>query len=180
MGNAGSGKTTLGRRLAAVLGAPFVELDSIHHLPGWTPIDRDELRTRVGELCATDTWVIDGNYGAVRDLVLARADTVVFLDLPRPVVMWQVTRRSLRRVRTGEELWNGNREEWRFLRSTKKEDNILLWAWTQHGKYRRRYLEVATDPALAQVTVVRLRSRREIDSWLDRVNRSGRGTSGRA
>ncbi len=171
MGNAGSGKTTTARRLAALLGVPHVELDAVHHLPDWSPIDRDQFRDEVAAIAREDSWVIDGNYGAVRDIVLARADTVVLLDLPKPVVMAQVVRRSLRRVATGEELWNGNREQWRDLLRPRKEDNIVLWSWTQHGKYRRRYLDLITDPALSNATVVRLRSRAEVDRWLAAVGR---------
>jgi hypothetical protein len=42
---------------------------------------------RVAEVTATEGWVIDGNYSRVLDIVWARADTVVWLDLSRPVVM---------------------------------------------------------------------------------------------
>ena len=84
VGNSGSGKSTLGAALAARLGVPYVELDSIFHQPGWAELPRDEFRERVGALADGDAWVIDGNYTAVRDLVWARADTVVWIDLPRP------------------------------------------------------------------------------------------------
>lgn len=166
MGNAGSGKTTMATQLAMRLDIPHVELDAIHHLPGWAPIDRDEFRRTVAARCDDDAWIVDGNYSAVRDVVLARADTVVLLDLPKALVMTRVIRRSVHRAVTGEELWNGNRERWSQLVSPRKEDNIVLWAWTQHGKYRRRYLELITDPSLAHLDVVRLRSRTEIDEWL--------------
>jgi adenylate kinase family enzyme len=75
VGNSGSGKSTLAAGLAARLGAPFVELDSIFHQPGWTELPRDEFRARVGALAAGEEWVIDGNYTAVRDLVWARPST---------------------------------------------------------------------------------------------------------
>ena len=110
VGNSGSGKSTLGRALAARLGVPFVELDAIHHLPGWQPIDVPEFRKTVGAIVDGDGWVIDGNYSAVRDLVWARADTVIWFDLPRRTVIRQVLWRTIRRGVTREELWNGNRE----------------------------------------------------------------------
>ena len=57
-----------------------------------------------------------------------RADTVVWLDLPRSQVMRQIVSRTFRRVLTREELWNGNREP---------VEN--LWAWTRgHGALTRR------------------------------------------
>lgn len=96
--------------------ARFVELDSIFHQPNWEPLPVPQLRAAVAAIVAADAWVIDGNYSAVRDLVWARADTVVFFDLPRRMVMRQVGWRTARRATTGAELWNGNRESWRNRR----------------------------------------------------------------
>ncbi|HET8657654.1 MAG TPA: hypothetical protein VFM55_01495 [Micromonosporaceae bacterium] len=108
VGNSGSGKTVLGRALAGQLAVPFVELDAIYHQPGWQTLPAPELRRRVEALVAGDGWVMDGNYSAVRDLVWARADTVVYFDLPRRVVMRQVILRTLGRLVTRAELWNGS------------------------------------------------------------------------
>jgi adenylate kinase family enzyme len=145
VGNSGSGKSTLGRALAARLGVPFVELDAIHHLPGWEPIDVTEFRKKVGELADGDGWVIDGNYSAVRDLVWARADTVVWFDLPRRTVIRQVLWRTIRRGVTREELWNGNRERLSSLFRLDPQESVLRWAWTRHGVYRDRYTRAAAE-----------------------------------
>lgn len=80
---------------------PFVELDSFFHQPGWADLPREAFRTRVCELVETDEWVIDGNYSAVQDLVWRAAEAVVWLDLPRHVVMRRVIIRTLRRGRMG-------------------------------------------------------------------------------
>src|SRR3546814_17035493 len=63
----GAGKSTVGRELARRLGSRFVELDSIHHQPGWTPLPREPFRARVAEELEADTWVVDGNYSAVQE-----------------------------------------------------------------------------------------------------------------
>lgn len=85
VGTSGSGKSTLARHLAKRLDTEFVELDSIHHLQGWTAIDPDELDRIVGEITGADDWVIDGNYSSVvsNGVVWERADTVVWLDPPQ-------------------------------------------------------------------------------------------------
>ncbi|HVB53196.1 MAG TPA: hypothetical protein VNF24_03265, partial [Candidatus Acidoferrales bacterium] len=81
-------------------------------------------------------WVIDGNYRNVRDLVWARADTVVWLDLPRRVVMTTVIRRTLHGVRTRRELWNGNRENWRNALSLDPCHSIVVWTWVDRRRYQ--------------------------------------------
>jgi adenylate kinase family enzyme len=166
VGNSGSGKSTLAAALATRQGLPYVELDSIFHQPGWTPLPRDEFRARVGALADGEAWVIDGNYSAVQDLVWARADTVVWIDLPRPLVMRRIIGRTFRRAARRQELWNGNREPWSNWLTLDPERSIIIWSWTQHAKYRVRYGEAMADPALGHVTFVRLRSPVEVRAFL--------------
>jgi len=160
VGNSGSGKTTLARALAAELGVPQLELDSVFHQPGWQPLDRPIFVQLVDEFTKAPGWVVDGNYSAVRDLIWSRADTVVWLDLPRRRVMRQVIWRTLRRAATKAELWNGNREHWRNLLG-RPEESIILWAWTRHRTYRKRYLAAQADPANAHLTFKRIRTGRQ-------------------
>jgi adenylate kinase family enzyme len=166
VGTSGSGKSTVGRQLALGLGVPFVELDSIYHQPGWVPLPTEEFRRRAAEAVAGDGWVIDGNYSKVRPLVWARADTVVWLDLPRWTVMRQVAWRSLWRAAFQVELWNGNRERWANLFTWVPEDSVISWAWHRHAVYRERYAAAAADPANAHLHFVRLRSHAEIRRFL--------------
>lgn len=170
VGNSGSGKSTLARALAARLGVPYVELDAIQHQRDWQPIPTDEFRTRVDAATASSTWVVDGNYSAVRDLVWARADTVVVLDLPRYTVMRQVISRTVRRVAFRVKLWNGNRERWRNLFSRDPNESVILWAWHRHSVYRDRYLALANDPRWCHLTFVRIRSRKDIRRLLNSIN----------
>jgi adenylate kinase family enzyme len=165
-GTAGSGKSTLARELASALQVPHLELDSVFHQPGWTPLPRDEFRARVGRFAAQDGWVTDGNYSAVQDLIWKRADTVAWLDLPRHLVMRRLLLRTVRRVMTREELWNGNRESWRGIFSLDPERSILVWAWTTHARNRARYLAASEDPVNAHLTFVHLTSPRAVRRFL--------------
>lgn len=166
MGNSGSGKSTLARALAARLDVPYVELDAIYHQAGWTPLDPDMFVARVGEVAFGTGWVIDGNYEAVRSLVWECADTVVWVDPPRHVVMRRVTGRTLSRAITRRELWNGNRERVRNVLSRDENVNILLWAWRSHARYRDRYSAAMADPAQARLRFVRVRSRADARALL--------------
>lgn len=162
----------MGRALAKRLGVPHIELDSLYHQADWTPAPRDELRTRIVDLMAADGWVVDGNYrSVVQDLVWDRADTVVWLDPPRPVVMAAVVRRTLSRMVRRKELWNGNRERFRSLLDRRPEENIILWAWTVFEPTRQRYRESMADPANTRLRFVHLRSRREVRRWLASIER---------
>jgi adenylate kinase family enzyme len=166
VGNSGSGKTTLARGLAAALGIPHLELDAIFHQPGWQPLELELFRQRVDAFTAGPAWVVDGNYSVVRDIVWSRADTVVWLDLPRSRVMRRVVRRTLRRTATRAELWNGNREPWSNLFRFKPDESIIAWAWTQHHMYRKRYLGAQADPANGHLHFVRLRTPTEVAAFL--------------
>jgi adenylate kinase family enzyme len=163
VGTTGSGKTTTARQLAERLGIPHVEMDALNWGPNWTPAEREVLRERTAQALVGEAWVIDGNYSSVRDIVWGRADTIVWLDYSLLVTMMQLTRRTVRRVATKEELWSGNRERWTnfFTR-----DSILWWGLTTHRRRRRQYPVLLAQPEYAHLAVVHLRSPRAARKWL--------------
>ncbi len=165
VGTSGSGKTTVGRAIADRLGIPFVELDALAWLPGWTNRSLAELRELVEERTRGPAWVVDGNYSKVRDIVWGRADTVVWLDYPFRRVFGQLLRRTLRRALRREELWNGNRESLRM--SFFSRESILLWAIRTYPRRKREYPELLARPEHAHLRVIRLRSPAETRRWLD-------------
>jgi adenylate kinase family enzyme len=170
----GSGGTTLGRELARRLGAPFHELDAFHFGPDWTEATPAELRALVEPVLAEASWVVDGGYwGKLGDLVLERADLVVWLDLPLRVWLPRLLRRTIRRIIRRETLWSGNRETLRgaFL----SRDSLLLYALRNVGRRRRDY-----PGRLARFKHVRLRSPREIECWLDDYSSSAISDAARA
>jgi adenylate kinase family enzyme len=165
VGSTGSGKTTFARRLAAKLQVSHVELDSLFWDAGWTQVDDDTFRARVDAATAGDAWVADGNYARARDIVLARADTAVWLDLPLGTCLGRILRRTARRARTREELWSGNRESWRRHVG---RDSLVWWLVTSYrrkrGEYEKRFMGPAREfPHLA---AHRFRNAAEADAWL--------------
>jgi adenylate kinase family enzyme len=170
----GSGKTTLGLRLADALAVPFVELDAINHQAGWRELDAGELRRRVEPLVASEAWVVDGSYRSkLGDLVLDRADTIVWLDLPRRVWLPRLLRRTVRRVVRREDLWNGNRETIRNVLLSR--DSLIAFALRDERPRRERY-----PRELARYRVARLRSQREVDAFLRSADARRSGVTGAA
>jgi adenylate kinase family enzyme len=172
-GNSGSGKTTLARELGAALGLPVVELDAIYHArPNWQDLALPEFRARVAEVLEAhrDGWVIDGNYGGVRDLILTRAHTAIWLKLPFRTVYWRLCYRTITRTIEGGELWNGNRETWQqtFLSS----DSMLVWGIKSWRSSRLKTREaVRSRPAGVRLFV--LRTPREVTEFVARTRREG-------
>jgi len=164
VGTSGSGKTTFARRAAQRLDIPHVELDALFWGPDWTPAPAESFRARTALALSGDVWTTDGNYRKVRDIVWGRADTVVWLDYPLPLVLWRVTTRTLHRCLTGQELWGGNRETWRgaFFDG----DGIILYALRTYHRNKRRYREILQQLEYPHLHIVHLRSPRAGRRWL--------------
>lgn len=167
IGAAGAGKTTLARQLAGVMEAPHLELDAIYHQPDWVALDTDALRRQLESLCAQDRWVTCGAYPVVRDLLFARADTIVCLDHNRARQTARVYARSVRRILTRQELWNGNHEPpmalWPF---GSPEVVVTRWAWESIPRARFLFDQLEARQPVLEAAIVRLRGWGEIDHFL--------------
>lgn len=158
-GSSGAGKSTLAAELARRHGLPYTELDSLFHGPGWVP--RPQFLDDVRAVVAGDTWVSEWQYDAARPLLLARADTLIWLDFPRRTVMHRVLRRSLRRALLRERTFNDNTEG---FRAWLDPGHPVRWAWSQHEHPRVRVL--AAVEQRPELTVIRFRSPAEVRRWL--------------
>jgi adenylate kinase family enzyme len=165
IGVTGSGKTTFAKALADALDCAKIELDALQFGPNWTEPPLAVFRDRVAGALTGDKWVVDGNYSKVRDIVWTKADTVIWLNYPLPVVLWRLFRRTIKRLITHEALWEyQNRESWRaqFL----SRDSLFLWALKSYRKHHRTYPNAFQQPEYAHLRVIRLRSPQSADQWL--------------
>ena len=136
VGCSGSGKTTLAHQLAAITGAPHVELDALYWGPEWQPRPAAAFLHDADAATAGERWVVDGNYRQTRDVVWPRATAIVWLNFGFPTVFARALRRTLRRVAMQERLFAGNRETlWRTFAT---RESLLWWVITS---YRRRMRE---------------------------------------
>lgn len=170
VGQPGSGKSTLALALGALTGLPVVHIDHIHWHPGWVERSRDEKTRLCNAVEAGDAWIFEGGYSATWDNRLARADLVIWLDLPLWLRFWRVVRRTI--------VWNGrNRPDLPegcaegFHRET-----LPFWAyiWRTRRSARARIARLAGRARPGQ-PVVRLRSGRAVRRFLARLEKSGPG-----
>jgi adenylate kinase family enzyme len=167
LGCSGSGKTTLARQLAAALDVPMLELDAVHWKPNWTSSTAEEMTPVIARHIAQPAWTVDGNYGKVRDMILSRADTIIWLDYSLGVVLWRVATRTFRRCWTGEELWAGNRENFWMQVATK--DSIFVWVLGVWRKRRAEYPKLLPMQKARGKRVYRFRKPKETAKWLAAV-----------
>jgi len=167
VGTSGAGKTTLARRIAEELQLPHIELDAINWQSGWRDLTRhdpEEFVRRVTEAIRGEAWVVDGNYGPVRERVWRRATHLVWLDYGRAVIMARVISRSLLRALLRTELWAGNRERWRHMLHP---SHPIRWAWSTWDRRRRETAERLAHADFAHLEVLRLRRPKEVPRALD-------------
>jgi adenylate kinase family enzyme len=169
VGTTGSGKSTLGLALAKRRGRPLVDLDALFWRPQWTPTPREEFRARVSEALAGPAWIVAGNYGQARDIIWARADTLIWLDYPLALTLSRLFRRTVSRIVTQEELWGGNRETWRAQFASR--DSLFLYALQTHHRRRQEFAAALATPEYAHLTVIRFHRPAEMEAWLERVGR---------
>lgn len=96
IGNAGGGKSTLARKLAARRGLPYVEVDAFTWRPGWELAPEAEYRAAHAEAIAGESWVLDG-LGWLDSIAtrIARATEIVLVDMPMWVHCWLAAERQI-------------------------------------------------------------------------------------
>ncbi|TDC81860.1 AAA family ATPase [Actinomadura sp. 7K507] len=162
IGCGGSGKTTVGRQLAARIGATITHLDTVYYDEQWNKLDPDKFAALQEELVAADTWVIDGNYAGTLPIRLKRADTVIFLDLPALTCLWGIAQRRWK-YRGGQHGTTGvyDRITWSFIK--------YVWGYRKQMAPRVREL-ISEHAGHADVRIVT--SRRAANQLLAQLTAS--------
>ena len=158
MGCSGGGKSTLARSLGARLGLPVVHMDTLFWRPGWVETPLDVFKPLVDAAALGERWIIEGNFTGASALRLARADTIIWLDLPRSVCLWRAFWRMAGAFgRTRGDLAPGcpERIDLAFYR--------YIWTWNRRTSPRAA-MAIATHGTAA--SFIRLKSDGEIAAFL--------------
>ncbi len=165
LGPSGSGKSTLGQRLGRILGIPIIHLDQNYWKPNWIETPEEEWREKVNDLISSESWVMDGNYTSTLKLRASKADTIIFIDIPRRLSYLRVFTRFLRfRGETRPDLTEDCPEkiDWDFIR----------WIWDYPSTRKPvilRFLE--KQKSIKNVFV--LQGQREVEEFLNSIRRNG-------
>ncbi|MBU8598164.1 DNA topology modulation protein [Shouchella clausii] len=166
IGSAGSGKSTLSRKLSERLSLPVIHLDRFYWKPNWTPTPNEEWDAFLKDAVSQNKWIIDGNYSRTLDMRLNEGDAVIFLDMPRLLCIYRIIKRRL--IYHGKTRPDLNEDcpeklDWAFF----------VWVWNYKKRSRPKVIQ-ALEQVKERKRVVILKTRKEVQRFLDQVNENGR------
>lgn len=128
-GGSGTGKTTLARDLAQLLGVEMYELDTFGYRGGaGERVPLHERLQLVASVASGPSWVTEGMFLWWIDELLKRADLIVWLDLPWRTATFRLMKRYMRDQLSGEDRHGG----WIFK---------VRYLWAIRGDYFQGILE---------------------------------------
>jgi len=137
IGNCGSGKSTFSKKLNRHLNLELIHLDNLFWKPNWKETPKQEWKDIVQKIIQKDNWIIDGNYNSTLDIRVKRADTIIFLDIPRSICLWNASMRVIKgkyfKV-DRDDIANGCKERFNL--------SFYKWIWNYNKNVRQRYLNL--------------------------------------
>lgn len=161
VGGPGSGKSWLAAELHRISGLPVWHMDHIHWLPGWVERDRQEKDMLTRKVHKRPDWIFEGGHSSTYRERAARADLLIWLDLPVGLRVRRVLARSWRhsgRVRPDmapdcPEVWGRQTIEFlRFIWRTRNSARLAI----------RRVIETAP----VSLTIAHLKSPSEVRNFV--------------
>jgi adenylate kinase family enzyme len=169
IGTCGTGKTALARELSSTLGIPHVELDEVHWSENWVEVSTEVFRADVIAQAAHESWIMDGNYGVVRDVIWNRADTIIWLDYSFLVMLQRLVIRTLIRMLCRTPVWHGNKETFERVIS---RDSIIWWGISTYSRRKKEYGQLWKSKELQETKLVRFTEPKQAADWLRQLKRN--------
>lgn len=167
VGATGSGKSTTAERLAQRLGSCHIELDALYWQPNWVGTPDEEFLAKVDAATQAESWTLSGNYRRTRPITWQRADAVIWLDYPLPIVFWQLLKRTIRRAVKREVLWGTNVENfWKHLELW-SDDSLFKWLFKTYWRRKREYPLLFAQLEYAHLKVFHFKSPKEMETWFN-------------
>lgn len=99
IGNSGSGKTWLAKRLAGNTDAAIIHLDELFWQPGGFEQKRSlsEVEQLIAQSKQGSSWIVEGVFGELAERYFDQADMLIWLDLPWDLCKARLLARSAER-----------------------------------------------------------------------------------
>jgi adenylate kinase family enzyme len=160
MGGGGAGKSTLARKLHEITKLPLFHLDYYYWNDGWVPTDDERFLLMVENMASGNEWIIDGNYSRTIDCRIAKADTIIFLDYSRWVLLSGILKRRI--------MYNGKtRPDIKEGCPEKLDWEFISWVWhfsKRSGVKQRELLKNVQDKK-----IFHFRNRIQLNRWLNEL-----------
>lgn len=161
IGNSGSGKSTLAIKLAKSTGIPLYHLDQLFWLPGWKRRSKNEWKEILESLVQKDSWIIDGNHNSTLEIRFQKADTIIFLDVPKWKCLLNVVKRKIVYFRKQRpDIMEGEKEKLSW--------ELISWII----RYPRDSNLRSVKELSKAKNVFILKSHKEIELWLKKSNQT--------
>jgi hypothetical protein len=127
---------------------------------GGDAVPDEEYLKAHAELLRHDEWIIDG-YGGIAPAWarFAKADTLIYIDLPLVMHGWHVTKRLIKGLFVAPEGWPENSPLW---------SSTMHSLWPCHRRLTPKYRQLVAAE-VASKRVHHLKSRTEVAAFLDAV-----------
>ncbi len=102
VGIAGSGKTTLARKLTNDLGYPHLDLDKVRYPRFETTPDDSKLKPALENLLKQPTWIAEGAYTTWSAPLLQAADVIIWLDGNPIIAAYRIMKRHIIKLLHGQ------------------------------------------------------------------------------
>jgi adenylate kinase family enzyme len=161
IGSAGSGKSTFSQELSKAMNLPVIHLDRYYWKPNWVPTPNEEWDHFVEEAANQEQWIMDGNYSRTLAIRLKRADTIIFLDMPRTLCIYRIIKRRIK--------YHGKtRPDLNEECPEKLDWSFIMWVWNYKKRSRTKTMNTL-DGVKDQKQIIILTTRKQVNDFLNRI-----------
>ena len=156
VGSAGAGKTQLALAIGQLRNLPVIHADKVFWRPGWTDPDNESFRADVSRLTDRGSWIYDGNLGRVADIVLPRAQAVIWIEQPPYLAALRAYGRTLKHLgRTRPDMGEDCPERlslslWRYVKGFNSAMRPKIQSWIQDYAPRIPVVTLSGDKHVAR------------------------------